>query len=332
MLALFMLPFGAHAEEQQAEEPSASVSMDDALDEVEEDNEKLPFGGSFTLSNAVGTGTFVSNKYARKSLYTGGLDLVPYYKIAKQHKVSAYFGFYKYFVTNSETAVDERNQTLLNDVWLGYSYSNIVKDDVTGLGLSAGFKTFFPTSLASQYQTKIIGLQPSLTVAGSWAWFSASYILAYTQNFHEYETPVLREEGNIPSCINRGGVASDVCFVGAYANKQLSVSNMIVLGFEIIDDLSLSTSFIFANAFAYDTYAEEDALTGEYAQPGKTQYDVTQASATLSYQVIKHFSVATGVSTMQMPKTADNKSFRFPFYDASANNYTSISFSATASY
>jgi hypothetical protein len=107
---------------------------------------------------------------------------------------------------------------------------------------------------------------------------------------------------------------------------------MIVLGFKIIDDLSLSTSFLFANAFAYDTYAEEDELTGEYAKPGKTQFDVTVASASLSYKVIKHFSVATGVSTMQTPKTADNKSFRFPFYDASANNYTSISFSATASY
>jgi hypothetical protein len=327
MAAALFAPLSASGQEAEAEvvEESAETTATEA-------EEKLPFGGSLTLSNSIGTGTFISDEYSSRPLYIGAVDVVPYYKFTDNQKLSGYVGFYKYFLSNVDSDLDEEQQILLNDVNLTYSYSSVVKEEVTGLTLDAGMRAFFPTSLASQHQTKIISLNPSITLRGAWDWFSAMYVLSYTKHFHEYDHAGLEDNGGLAACVNRTQVSADVCFPGGYANTSMSVANTLMLNFSILDELTFSTMFAFVNAYRYDTHPEDDELTAEDALSGKTQSDFTMATLSLGYQIGKYFSISSGVSTTQPPKTANAKGFRFPFYDASANNFTTIFLSGTASY
>ena len=200
------------------------------------------------------------------------------------------------------------------------------------LSLSGSLRTFFPTSKYSQYATKVLGVNPYMTLSGSWDWFSASYTLLYTHNFYEYDHPGIESDGSQIACINRDAVESGMCFPGGYANSELSVGNSMTLGFKAMDELSFAVTYALINSFGFNNYPEEDEFTAENAVPGKSQRDVSQGVISATYRAHKHVSIGASLSTVQPPKTADAKGFRFPFFDSSANNYTTIGLSATASY
>ena len=56
-------------------------------------------------------------------------------------------------------------------------------------------------------------------------------------------------------------------------------------------------------------------------------------SIDVSYQLDKRFTFNAGVQTQSTPKSADNESFRFPFYDfeGTADNLTSFYIDVTVS-
>jgi hypothetical protein len=57
---------------------------------------------------------------------------------------------------------------------------------------------------------------------------------------------------------------------------------------------------------------------------GQTQRDTTYANIDVTYTITDYLSASLGTETFQPPKTADNKSFRFPFFTPDANNFTSF--------
>ena len=317
---------------QESAEAEAEVAAEESADEGAAEAEKLPFGGSLSLGSRVGMGTFANDGYARRPLMTGRLGMSAYYKPTAPQRISLGFGVTKYLVENADTGVAEDGQTLIEDLGLSYSYSGIWSDKDLGLSLSAGASLSFPTSKASQVATKILGVTPNARLSGNWGWFSAYYGISYTQNFHEYTNRVVENEGPEPICINREGLVSGVCFVPSYANTQFAVSNSVGVGFKALDELSFGISYSLFHSYGYDVYSTEDEFTSVNAQAGKRQRDGQAAAITASYQVHKYFGLGAALATGAPIKTADNKGFRFPFFDGSANNYSSVSLTATASY
>ena len=53
----------------------------------------------------------------------------------------------------------------------------------------------------------------------------------------------------------------------------------------------------------------------EAAQSGRGRTDVMAGSLEVGVEVIDELSVAIGTLVQQAPKTADNRKFRFPFWD-----------------
>jgi hypothetical protein len=321
--------------------PMQSVAQDgvesegdvvESSEETPEAEEKLPFGGSITLGSSVGMGTFANEGYAQRDLVVGFLGLGAYYSLADSQRLSAGLDMSTYLASNADSGLGEDQETLLGDAYLTYSYSGIWSDDDLGLSLSGSLRTFFPTSKYSQYATKIMGLNPYATLSGNWSWFSASYTLLYTHNFYEYDHPGVESNGSQLACINRTEVESGMCFAGGYANSQLSVGNSLTLGFKAMDELSFALTYALIHGFGFDNYPNEDEFTAENAVPGKRQRDISQGVVSATYRAHKYVSIGLSLSTVQPPKTSDAKGFRFPFFDGSANNFTTIGLSATASY
>jgi len=323
----------AVAQESPAAPAEDAVEAEEVVAaEAAEETEALPFGASLSLTNSVGVGTFVPGEFNKRPLYDISLGLSGYYSFLDSQRISASLSVNKSVVSNADSGLTAPGQTLLSDLGLTYSYSNFVKEPVTGIGVSGSLSLALPTSLGSQYRTQILSMTPSLTAGGSWDWFSFSYTFLFKKYFHEYTHAKVEEAGNaIPICINRDTPDPEACFVGGYSNASFQFGNRLGVGFKIIEDLNLNVDMWIFNTFTYEIFEEEDDLTSENAVAGRGQRDSTVGSISLSYRVNKYFSMALGTTTAQPPKSRDNKSFRFPFFSTTADNFTSFYLSMTGS-
>ncbi len=307
----------------EAASETADVTTEAAAEEPKEDR---PFGGSVTLSNSVGFGTFIPGEFTDRPAYDISITVAPHYVIDDQQRLTASISVNQSVVTNVDSAVTRPNQALLSDLSLVYSYSKIIEEPVTGISVNGSLALSLPTSLASQYRTMFAAVAPTLSASWSWEWLSVSYALQFRKWLHEYDHPAVDLEGVVgaPICLNRTSPDPDKCFPGGFANVSHRVGNTIGLGFRPMDGLSIGTTFIFYNSFAYDAHPEEDEFTSENAVAGNTQRDTTYANIDVTYTITDYLAASVGTTTFQPPKTADNKSFRFPFFTPDANNFTSF--------
>lgn len=332
ILAAFMLTPGVGQAAETANDQDASAEVAQSAEKTETTEENLPFGGSLSLSTAVGMGTFANDNFARRPLSTGRIGLSLFYKIADSQRVTASVGAYTYFATNSDIPLERPGQTFLEDVILGYSYSGIWSDKDLGLTFSAGTNFLLPTSDLSQYLTKVITVSPNASLRGAWDWFSATYTLSYSYNFYEYEYPVLENTGSVPICINRDEIVSGACFPGGPTNTQMSFVNSLSLGFKATDELSFGLAYSLITGLGFNSFPEEDDLTSVNAEAGQNQRDSAQGALSASYQVHSNVGVSLAMSTFSPVKTSDTEGYRFPFFDGRANNFTTISLGVTGSY
>jgi hypothetical protein len=91
--------------------------------------------------------------------------------------------------------------------------------------------------------------------------------------------------------------------------------------------LALQSSWTYLNI-------PKDQFSAPDAKAGRGQRDRTFGVIDLTYQPWENFGFSLGLSSAQPAKTADNKSFRFPFFDFSSegNNFTTVYFDIFANY
>jgi hypothetical protein len=220
---------------------------------------------------------------------------------------------------------------LLSDLVLAYSYTNIVKDDVTSLGLSSGLRFVFPTGLASQRASLLLAGQLPVILRGSWDWFSAGYTFTFTKYFHENSHPGQVKDITTPTCLNRESLDSELCFPGGYANASFSLNNQFNVGFQATDDLSFAIAYGVGSVFTYDVNPD-DEFTSENADEGRGQRDAVGSAISASYQVNDYLALSLGTVSSMPAKSSDNSSFRFPFFQATADNFTSFYFNVDGSF
>ncbi len=215
--------------------------------------------------------------------------------------------------------------TALTASWSGY---NIEAIDTR---ISAGYELDLPTSTVSRAAGLIAA--NSLGVSVSHTFFdklSLSYTLggSWLPNVSpDAELPanvvnIYRPEEKVGSDVRVGGL-----------NTEFGLSNGLKARIPVWDKLSASVSYSITK---YWTYADQnnDQYTSTYAKVGRGTSDVTSASLALSYPINDYLSVAGGIRNRQLPKTADNSSLKFPWWDftGAADNASAIQFSVTGSY
>jgi len=277
------------------------------------------WGGLVLLETAVGRGTFVADEYNARPSVDMLLSVRPKFVISKKHnlKMTARVDMNQTLVDNADSAASKPNQFLLYDVRLRFDWSKFAEVKAANLSWSTWGELFFPTSKLSQMQTKILGARLGvMTKYKPLKWLSLSYSLYATKNFNRYTTYVLDpSDFSSPLPARAGGaeaVESGVA-IGRSPSEWI-VYNAVGATFTFLKDFNASISWTMLNAFSYFDYPKDD-LSSPNAIGGRGRSDLMYGTIEFGYTVTKNISLALGTTVEQSPKTDDNESFRFPFWD-----------------
>ncbi len=287
-----------------------------------EHHAKFPFHVQVFLENSVGYATFLKGSVQRP-LYDIGLTVRPSIMWDDHNRLRLTLGLTQNVVANADSQLRAEGETLLNDTILDYFYLNAWRSKSLGLAFHAGVSVVLPTSLASRTKSLLTAVRPTLVLSGHWGWFSATYQFRVSKSFYRYTHASVENVGAVPICINRDQLVAGRCFPGGFANVEWSFLNAIALNAQVWKGLYFGVSYAILNALTYDV-GPSDEFTSSNAKAGRGRRDLTSAEITAGYDITKHVSVELAVATLQQPKTPDNKSFRFPFFTANADNLTSF--------
>lgn len=290
-----------------------------------------PFTLSGRLDSGLGQGSFVADRYARNPYFAWSASIAPaYYPIAAL--TLSLFAKVSQEVTNSDVD-NERQQVLFHDMQLRARYA-VGQIPKLGIEVFVEGRLYLPTSRASRYETLMLGALGRLSLIRAFGPVVLGYSGLFLKNFHRYESPVLNGRGTPPPAYPRALGAEDLrgsqVAVGGN-NVSFSLVNSFFVSYVPLPRLALSLFYGISQAFTYRRYPD-DALTSPYAESGRGQRDTGFGGIDVWFRIDRRFTLSGGVYTSAAPKTDDNRSFRFPFYDFSstAENRTLFYLAVTA--
>lgn len=250
------------------------------------------------------------------------------------HWLTAGSGIYGY---TSSAGANEAADVFFQDIslsaaWDGYTFESI------DLNLAPSLELVLPTHKISRLTTKLASLSGSLSLSRTFfERLTLQGSLGATKSFHRYKTAAvdINRVGN-ENVLFRQGEAEDVGS-GLVAIDGYNLSHTFSAGgaaqIKIVEKLSGSVSYFFVNYYSYPGNSE-DENTAENAKPDTNLSQAISTSAELSYDVRDWLAVSGGIGTFMSPKTSDNKSFRFPFWntEGAAANRSWISLGVEGSY
>lgn len=201
----------------------------------------------------------------------------------------------------------------LSGKWKGHTFESI------GLKLAPTLEIGLPTHKYSRNNTKYFDASGSLALTKRFfERLTLQGQLGAAKYFYRYKTPAVSlDRVGDENVLYRPGEAEDLgnglVSVGGY-NLSHSFSFGGAANVKIVDRLSASISYFFINFYSYPG-PERDEFTAEAAQPGTNLSQVISTGVSLSYKANDWLSMNLGTGSYMSPKTADNKSFRFPFWN-----------------
>ena len=262
-------------------------------------------------------------------------SLSPSYTIADIVAVSASVAWTQSLVAGG--GINEPNELRFQDVGLDASWTGHTFEAVP-ISVDAGLSLGFPTSDVSQTASLILGT--SLNGSVSYNLFEKvrfAYSTSVGKDFHEFTSPVIEDsEVGAENAIWRAG-GSERVGAGLLAidgvNTEWVWSNTLSASFPVWDKLRMSASYGLSTFWTYDVL-KKDEFSNEVAQDGRGVGQSMSSSLTLSYPFLDYFSASAGIRTSTQPKTADNRSFNFPFWnvDGAASNASQLRFGISATY
>ncbi|HRE88402.1 MAG TPA: hypothetical protein PK095_04600, partial [Myxococcota bacterium] len=186
--------------------------------------------------------------------------------------------------------------------------------------LTASLGFAFPTSLASQGQTMLFSVSPSLrlgwTLKDVLSGLGFGYTARFTKLFHEYTTGEL-DSPVVPGCFAGSSGSCDRFLNTGVRNASYRLSNSLDASLAFTDWMSLSASFGVVVSWLYDD-VEDDRVTFQELEPQDERYALV-ADLGLTFQPTTPLSISIGASTFN-PQLAPDGSRYTPFF----NRFTTL--------
>lgn len=283
------------------------------------EEERGPFGGGVWLTTSLGRGTFNSGP-DHQPLVNLDLSLRPRYTFDFERDIALRLRFdvSADLVENAHGGGTERQQVLASDLLLSGTWGELAEVEAVDLTLSAAFGVVFPTSLASDHAGKLLGLQAAVTATFEPSpWLELAYTLTATKNFNRYDVATL-DAGDFavtPSARPGGAEALGGALTATGAGvTEWGLTHTLWADFAPVEGLSIWLGWSLTQAWTNKAIPKDDRSSA-HAVGGRGQSDVMTGGLEVGYAVHELLSVALGTSVSQTPKTLDNTSFRFPFWD-----------------
>lgn len=317
--------------------PSAPPTA--SLDKKEElPSARFPINGEIRLDTMLSAGTFAPGESRRP-----GFDTILGYRFAfvlpAGFTLSASELITKTLVTNADSGAVRPDDTTFGDVFLGASWGpRIRKADgkfapyLLPGGIRPGFGLTYtvPNSRASRFQGKYGAFTPSVSLTMAdlvGGHLSIVYGFGFVKNLNKFTNATVSASA-FPTLARPGGpelVGSDV--LTSAANISYAFRNMLAVNVKFNDRWSASLTYLLYNNFRYYD-APADQFTSVYAKPGRGRSDSQWGIAAVTYGLDADslWTLSAQTFTVAPPFSADNQTFRFPFYDfrSSADNYASV--------
>lgn len=287
-----------------------------------------PFTLNGMLEFGVGQGSFVPNRYARNPYVAWAASVVPAYYPIPQVTLSVSAKLAQE-VTNSDVD-NEKQQPIFYDMQLRARYAP-GPIPVIGVISTVEARLILPTSKVSQFESLILGAQGRVLLMRDAGPVVFAYVGSYRKNFHRYTSPVVDSDG--PRIYSRAGGAEDLRGPNVAVpgnNVSFAFSNVLQVSYVPIGSFAISIYYGLSNARTYRGYPK-DEYSSPHATSGRGRRDAGFGGLDFWYRIDQRFSLSAGAYTTATPRTEDNKSFRFPFYDfqSTANNLTLFYLSLT---
>lgn len=311
---------------------------------AEEEEESSPFSASLTWGTDIGGGTFVSGG-GNNPFVSSAITPAIGYKLTDDISTRASIGFTWYHQGDTTTPYFD-NRVYASDLYLQVAHGNVWSTEEDLLNISAAFRLYFPTSLASQFQNRIISMRPTVTSGLTLGPVSISYTLGLMKYFSSANTASIDcgefpegqcREGRGPD--PNAGFSSEVrggeVFLGNTTGvNSFYVMNALSVSVSPVEGLSVSLGATFYNLFGVQSF-DKDQDSGDFAQEGRAQTDRLITSVSVSYQIIKELKAAiswTNDDVRPLGLTEDS-GIQAPFVnpDRLSENGQSLGISVTAS-
>ena len=347
---------------QPEEATNDSESSDQLTALLEEENAEeatslLPFTTSLSIDSSTSVGNLVYNRsdcsldidpletegshcdlrnVVSQSYRLGFSYALP---IEQTIMLGANFGFSKFLTRagGSQELYEGRYQ----DTSISLVAPAIYTIPIADIGITLSGSATLPTSRMSRFARLRTGLNAGIGFSRSFGGFSVQYSAGYGQNFHAYHSIVFDPSDSdnadyVPVHRDDELVASDALLLTSGMLTQRSFTNTLALSFNWLEAFNTSLSFTRSDAFAYNS-AVENAEDDEYRPENMilTRHrDMIVGSFSQAYTINNYLSVSAALRTVQQPKTADNQSVHFPFFDTQTGNISrsSVFFNLTARY
>jgi len=212
--------------------------------------------------------------------------------------------------------------------WSGYNIESIKTRFTAGGGMR------LPTSRFSRRQTLLAGFSGRVGLTRQFfGKLRLSVNYSGSKNWHRFTnprirvepTPEIQQDGDVtieqPSFAREGG-AEDLGFANggaeivAIGRRNVSFSHGLSLGagIPLARRVNLSVGYGLTNAYSYRVTDEVDEFTSPFANTNRWR-QIMSGSITVAFPVWKMIGGSVSLSNGAQPKTADNQSFRFPFWD-----------------
>jgi hypothetical protein len=226
------------------------------------------------------------------------------------------------------------------DTRLGLAAPQIFREKFTGIGFTPSLGITIPTSPESWQAGLVTAVSLGLGMFRSIGRFDLQASVGMGKNFQTSTINGVRAsdrkdaQGN-SLCLARPGEA--YCSVlGNNTNFSFNVSGGV--NFHVTDEFWIIGSYQFIKAWRYAQPIDEFTpktidSNGATVADAVGVADRYSAYIGLSYQLDAHYSLSLGLYTLAVPKTSDNKAFRFPLWpNNQADNVTSVNFTVSAAF
>lgn len=234
------------------------------------------------------------------------------------------------------------NEIRISDVSFDlFWFGKTIQKTGTNFSVDVGFS--LPTSVFSQatsqiVDTFVVGIvrQPLMRRI-----FLTGAVIG-GKTFHRYTTPVVDMaevgEDNVLFRANGAEELGDGLVSIGGRNTEFVLSGNLTTSVIIAPKLTASVRYRYSRFWTYagsiPAEGEDDPLRNPNAQGGRGVGDLSAGGVSLNYQVAPWMFLSGGISSSQPPKTSDQLSFRFPFwnFEGAAANRSAISLGARVIY
>ncbi len=312
-------PIETAATEPGGPTPAATVDQSDATPTPAK-KEKSPWRGStIAYRNAVTAITIDRSAELTYNPFWGmALELAPRYAFDDVWSLAASLEIAREITEADDTTFAD--ETLLGDLGLRLSAARFATIPGAKIDISAGLGLGLPTSKASQGDTLMFSLSPSLRLSRSFEdvleGLSLGYTLGFTKLFHRYTTGELASPA-IAGCTSFDLGSCDRFLNTGYRNASFRLSNGFDVGLDMTSWLSASASFAIIVSWLHDD-VEDERVSNVTLEPTDERYALA-ADLGVSATWWKPLEVRLGASTINPQLRPDGGRYA-PFF----NRFTTL--------